>query len=137
MIRGEAVTVTIRPAKARRPSENVWEYYYKGHSWHVQRMCFFYGDSLFDVSFRFMMRRPLHHFTNNSRTDGRIKATTQDETTTLKKKDIDNMIKFCMDAMIGVVYRDDSNIASLNSTKELDSKDKCLGRTVIQVVLHS
>ena len=40
MIRGEAVTVTIRPAKARRPSENVWEYYYKGHSWHLQMMCF-------------------------------------------------------------------------------------------------
>ena len=103
----------------------------------ISKGCVFYGDSLFDVSFRFMMRRPLHHFTNNSRTDGRIKATTQDETTTLKKKDIDNMIKFCMDAMIGVVYRDDSNIVSLNSTKELDSKDKCLGRTVIQVVLHS
>ena len=34
-----------------------------------------------------------------------------------KKPDLDNVVKICLDGMNGIVYRDDSQITSLHSTK--------------------
>lgn len=50
-----------------------------------------------------------------------------------KRVDVDNLSKFIMDAMNGVVYSDDCQVHILIATKVHDNREACLGRTVVTV----
>ena len=47
--------------------------------------------------------------------------------------DIDNLAKFVLDALNGLVYYDDSQVVKLVVWKLMDSEGDCSGRTVIKV----
>ena len=91
------------------------------------------GDLLV-VSLRFLMKRPLNHFICRNRSMGLKNNSRADDMATLKSKDLDNLVKFCLDSLIGKIYADDANIISIQATKELDCNEYCLGRTVIELV---
>jgi Holliday junction resolvase RusA-like endonuclease len=47
--------------------------------------------------------------------------------------DADNLAKFVLDALNGLLYADDSQVVSLESTKALDNIGNCNGRVEVQV----
>ena len=47
--------------------------------------------------------------------------------------DIDNLAKFVLDAMNGVVYHDDRQVCQLRVAKVLDDDGDCGGKTIIHV----
>lgn len=51
----------------------------------------------------------------------------------MNKPDLDNLLKFVLDAMEGIVYANDSHITSINSTKSYDNIGACHGRIVIHL----
>lgn len=91
-----------------------------------------HGDFLV-VSLRFMMKRPDSHFKNGNRSMGVRGTLAEGDRSTLKTKDLDNLVKFCLDGLQGPMYGNDSCIVSLQATKELDNEGLCLGRTMICV----
>ena len=53
------------------------------------------------------------------------------------KPDIDNLAKFVMDALTGIVYTDDSQVTELVLRKLIDNKDPYEGKTIISIKLHT
>ena len=47
--------------------------------------------------------------------------------------DIDNLAKFVMDGLNGLIYFNDSQVIKFVTYKLLDSEGDCEGRTVVQV----
>jgi Holliday junction resolvase len=47
------------------------------------------------------------------------------------KPDLDNLLKFVLDAMEGVVYKNDSHITSIKTTKSYDTIGACHGHILI------
>ncbi len=85
------------------------------------------------VEINFHMRRPNSHFRNGNRwwtalTDCARKIKVQ-----AHGGDIDNLAKFVLDGMSGVVYHDDNQVVKLMVSKNTDTKDDCAGRTVVTV----
>ena len=61
--------------------------------------------SLFKMEITFMMQRPLHHFINSDRERGlKVNITLDEQNFTLLKRDLDNMVKFVLDGLQGIVY---------------------------------
>ena len=50
-----------------------------------------------------------------------------------KKVDIDNLAKFVLDAMVGPVYFDDSQVVKLSLLKMHDNEGTCEGRTEVKI----
>jgi len=74
----------------------------------------------------FYMKRPSGHY-GTGRNAGNLKISAPLMHT--KKPDVDNLIKFVLDAMSGIFWRDDSIISSLNAQKKYDDRP----RTIIQI----
>ena len=51
------------------------------------------------------------------------------------RSDVDNLTKFVLDSMNGVIYEDDRQITSIHATKILDNEDLCTGS--IEVFVRS
>ena len=85
------------------------------------------------VSIWHFLPRPLSDFTNNKRAPNRLKATAMENTYVPIKPDIDNLSKFVLDALSGLVYYDDSQVVKLVSYKMRDNEGLCGGRTYIRV----
>ena len=47
--------------------------------------------------------------------------------------DIDNLVKFVLDGVNGLVYKDDKQVVKLVAYKLYDSESDCGGRTVVEV----
>ena len=47
--------------------------------------------------------------------------------------DIDNLCKFVMDALNGIVYNDDRQVVVLHAIKLRDSDGTCNGKTIVHV----
>lgn len=98
----------------------------------VERTAYNSNDHLI-VKLTMFMRRP------NSDTTGvprRIKPIVLRRLSGwLSKKlvDVDNLAKFTMDAMNGVVYPDDKQVVVLVASKLCDNTDECNGRTVVSI----
>jgi len=82
------------------------------------------------MSIVFRLKRPMSDFKARRRGLGRLKANAA-PSTSLKRCDVDNLAKFVLDSLNGVLYDDDHQIASLHVTKLLDDEDECLGSTEI------
>ena len=49
------------------------------------------------------------------------------------RPDIDNLAKFVLDALNGLLYTDDRQVVKLLVYKLLDNQGECEGRTVVEV----
>lgn len=87
------------------------------------------------VSAWFFLRRPDEDFVNRQRLPGKLKSSSLEarRTTVAIKPDVDNLAKFLLDAMTGVLFEDDSQIVELNVHKLRDNVGTCDGRVAIQV----
>jgi hypothetical protein len=83
----------------------------------------------------FWVRRPDSHFIAHNRAPGRLKPQYQDQMANLPHRslDADNLAKFVLDALNGLLYADDSQVVSLDSAKAHDNIGSCNGRVEVQV----
>jgi Holliday junction resolvase RusA-like endonuclease len=83
----------------------------------------------------FWVRRPNSHFIGNLRAPGRLRTDFQDPIFSLPRNrwDVDNLAKFVLDALNGVLYTDDSQVIFLQVVKMYDSTGSCHGRTEVCV----
>jgi Holliday junction resolvase RusA-like endonuclease len=49
------------------------------------------------------------------------------------RSDVDNLAKFVMDSLNGVLYVDDRQVVNLNVMKVLDSEGPCFGATEVEI----
>jgi Holliday junction resolvase RusA-like endonuclease len=78
------------------------------------------------IQFIFEMKRPKSHF-GTGKNSGKLKQKAPYNHT--KKPDIDNMVKFCLDVLNGVVFKDDSLITFLVAEKRYSENP----RTIINI----
>jgi Holliday junction resolvase RusA-like endonuclease len=79
----------------------------------------------------FYLKRPNYDFKNGQRGAGRLKGMLP--WTRPQVPDIDNLAKFVLDGMNGLVYADDRQVVKLCIYKLLDNEGDCQGRTVVTV----
>lgn len=112
-------------------------------------VCEFYGGmAYFDREFRpenaffhcpvamecfFYRRLSLKHFKGNNRENGVRDGVLDSLIPDISTPDIDNMEKFIMDSLQGLVYKDDKQVVSMRSQKWLDTKPPFTGRVVVRV----
>jgi Holliday junction resolvase RusA-like endonuclease len=99
------------------------------------------GDTLFSadakliVECTFFLRRPRTDLKNNR--DGRFRLgfpiINLSQLFVKKKIDVDNLSKFTLDCMTGVMYHDDKQVHVLKVAKTYDNKGECEGRTKINI----
>ena len=83
------------------------------------------------VELKLFRRRPNTDFVASNRAGRMLKAMVPFWRAI--KPDIDNMAKFVLDALNGLVYEDDKQVVKLVVYKLLDSIGECEGRTVVEV----
>jgi Holliday junction resolvase RusA-like endonuclease len=79
----------------------------------------------------FYLKRPNYDFKNGQRGVGRLKSMLP--WTRPQVPDIDNLAKFVLDGMNGLVYADDRQVVKLVIYKLLDNESQCDGRTVVLI----
>lgn len=93
----------------------------------------FFGESDFlEVSIVFRFKRPKSHFVNNTPGEGRIKPNAPGRFHATRT-DIDNLAKFVLDSLNGLLYADDRQVVSLKLIKMLDSDGLCDGATDVTI----
>ena len=90
----------------------------------------YYADDFIELSIHFRFRRPNDHFVNSKRDAAVVK---EDVARFPTMSDLDNLAKFVMDALKGVLYKDDRTIVRLVVEKSWDEVPTSPGSTTIQV----
>lgn len=85
-----------------------------------------------EMTIIFRMKRPKSHFVNNKPGPGRLKEKAPSQLSSIRT-DVDNLSKFVLDSMNGVMYEDDRQIISIHATKLLDNADLCDGSIEVYV----
>jgi Holliday junction resolvase RusA-like endonuclease len=105
----------------------------------VPAVLFSEGESL-RLSIIFRMKRPASHFVAGRRTgpSSRLKpafssAGGRPMPAAAIRSDVDNLAKFVMDSLNGVLYVDDRQVVNLNVVKVLDSEGPCFGATEVEI----
>ena len=80
----------------------------------------------------FFMKRPKSDFVGNNRENGRLKASASNLVALPYRPDIDNLIKFVLDALNGVLYHDDCQVVKVSAIKLRDNLGACNGRTIVK-----
>jgi len=93
---------------------------------------FFDATEFLAMSIIFRMKRPKSHFVNNKPGPGRLKKKSPSDLSPIRA-DVDNLIKFVLDSMNGIMYEDDRQITSIHATKLLDNVDQCGGSIEVYV----
>jgi len=81
------------------------------------------------------MKRPKKHFIANRPGPGRLRQSSATSTggsvsdLQVTRTDVDNLAKFVLDSLNGVLYEDDKQVASLQVTKVYDNEDPYTGST--------
>lgn len=78
----------------------------------------------------FYMRRPNKDFRHGERTPSMLSGGLPSARSI--RPDIDNLVKFVMDALNGVFYDDDCQVVHLEVYKLLDNEGECGGRTIVR-----
>jgi len=89
-----------------------------------------FGDQPVAVKIRFLMCRPLTHFKSRDRSRG-LRSTAPVFHTAIP--DVNNLVKFVLGGLQGLVFDEDSQVVQLGVSKEFDSEGECLGRTLVTV----
>ena len=79
------------------------------------------------------IRRPNNHFKKGNRWFGSCFDWAKMESATAAGPDVDNLAKFVLDALNGIVFHDDRQVAKLVIGKYRDNQHDCGGRTVVKV----
>jgi len=97
---------------------------------------FLYGDGVaVTMSLTFYLRRPDSDFTCGKRWRG-LKSSCVGFKAPIRP-DIDNLVKFILDACNHLVYKDNGQVVKLTSLKIRDCEGECTGRTVVKMgVFH-
>ena len=90
-----------------------------------------------EVDIGFFLPRPKQHFKGGRRCLEAMKKWAFESTTAAVGPDVDNMAKFVLDAMNGIVYDDDRQVVHLTAHKHRDNNAPFEGCTVISVRMHS
>lgn len=77
-------------------------------------------------------KRPKNHFVASRPGPDRMREKAPDQTTPTRS-DVDNLGKFVLDALNGLLYHDDRQIISLHLTKLLDNDGLCEGSTEVYI----
>lgn len=87
---------------------------------------FFQSDAFLNMKLRFRLPRPKYHFKSKSFI---LKPNSPKKYATkmMGKGDIDNLAKFVLDSLNGIVYVDDKQIVSLSCSKIYDFEGTCSG----------
>ena len=93
---------------------------------------FFSESDFLEVSIVFRLKRPKSHFVNSTPGEGRIKVKAPGKFHT-SRTDIDNLAKFVLDSLNGLLYADDRQVVSLKAMKMLDSEGVCDGATEVSI----
>jgi len=91
---------------------------------------YFPTTTMVSLILTFRVRRPNSHYHGSVRQDGRLRPNFQNCCVT--GGDIDNMIKFVLDAMNGVAYHDDKQVCSLVVKKIWTDDCNSEGSTTVQ-----
>ena len=83
------------------------------------------------VALAFHMRRPNTDFRGGNRSAASLKKAAP--ATRPFSPDIDNLVKFILDCLNGVLFEDDRQVVQLTALKVLDNEGECNGRTAIEV----
>ena len=83
----------------------------------------------------FYLKRPESDFVGRRRGEGRLRpeALSLEETMVPIKPDVDNLSKFLLDALTGVLFDDDAQVVELRMFKIRDSVGLCNGRVALDV----
>ena len=81
-----------------------------------------------EMRITFRTKRPKSHFVNNKPGPGRLKPRSPGRFH-ITRSDVDNLAKFVMDSLNGLLYVDDKQVISLKVMKVLDCEGLCLGST--------
>jgi len=92
----------------------------------------FAEEEFLSMKLVFRLRRPKSHFIacRPSPEGGRLKKSAP-KTLTAGRVDVDNLAKFVLDSLNGVLYADDRQVVSLTCTKIYDFEGSCEGATEI------
>ena len=94
----------------------------------------FSADECLQLSLTFRMKRPKSHFIANQPGYDRLKSSAPSKINIRNlRSDIDNMAKFVMDSLNGLLYVDDRQVVVLNVRKVLDCDGLCLGATDVEI----
>ena len=86
-----------------------------------------------EISVWFYLERPAEDFVNKTRYGGHLKPDKALMRLAPVKPDVDNLAKFVLDAMTGVVYGDDKQVVTLHLMKLHDNIGECRGGTYIRI----
>ena len=86
----------------------------------------------FGVWIVFNLPRPKYHFVAND-PQRKLKAHFSGNRFVNKRPDVDNLIKFILDALNGLAYKDDAAVVEIHSIKKWDNDPKNEGSTSILV----
>lgn len=87
-------------------------------------------DQPLAMTILFRTKRPNTHFVGSKPGPGRMRDTAPSQIS-LTRTDVDNLAKFVLDSLNGILYEDDRQICSLHVTKVLDNDGNCKGSTEI------
>jgi Holliday junction resolvase RusA-like endonuclease len=85
------------------------------------------------VSIDFFLRRPMVDFRGCKRAPGNLKLGASFLSSPANGPDVDNLVKFVLDALNGVLYHDDRQVIVLVARKLRDNEGTCEGRTRLSV----
>ena len=82
----------------------------------------------------FRMKRPLSHFVASKPGPGRLKSIFAGQRLASNNRcDVDNLAKFVLDSLNGILYVDDKQVVCLNVLKVYDTEGCCLGATEVEI----
>mmetsp|Transcript_6288 Transcript_6288/g.13494 ORF Transcript_6288/g.13494 Transcript_6288/m.13494 type:complete len:288 (+) Transcript_6288:60-923(+) len=93
---------------------------------------FFGATEYLAMTIIFRMKRPKSHFVNSRPGPDRLKKNAPSQLSTIRT-DVDNLIKFVLDSMNGILYEDDRQVTSIHATKVLDNEVLCEGSIEVYV----
>jgi Holliday junction resolvase RusA-like endonuclease len=90
----------------------------------------FSEDYTLAMTIVFRTKRPMHHFIGSKPASFALKESAPTQTAPTRS-DVDNLAKFVLDSLNGLLYEDDRQISSLHVTKLLDNEEDCRGSTEV------
>jgi Holliday junction resolvase RusA-like endonuclease len=97
-------------------------------------MVLFPQNECLKLTILFRMKRPLSHFVASKPGPGRLKSTFAGQRLASNNRcDVDNLAKFVLDSLNGVLYVDDKQVVCLNALKVYDTEGCCLGATEVEI----
>lgn len=89
-------------------------------------------DVVLSMSVVFRMRRPDSHFVGRNRASATLKSTAP-SAVLVNRSDVDNLLKFVMDALNTVLYEDDKQVAAVHAFRLYDDSGTCEGYTTVRI----